>query len=250
MPDATADPIVVLHDVHQSFGPVEVLKGVSFSVAKGGVVCIIGPSGSGKSTLLRCINGLVPIDSGRIRVAAFDVHTLTTDREKIALRKEVSMVFQQYNLFPHKTALENVMMAPIHVLNENRNEVRERAIALLAKVGLAAKRDAYPGELSGGQQQRVAIARSLAMRPEVMLFDEVTAALDPETVKEVLNTIRELAREGMTCILVTHEMRFAREIADEVHFTDGGTIVESGPPAELFDHPKKDRTRAFLSQIL
>ena len=250
MPDATADPIVVLQDVHQSFGSVEVLKGVSFSVAKGGVVCIIGPSGSGKSTLLRCINGLVPIDSGRIRVAAFDVHALRTDKEKIALRKEVSMVFQQYNLFPHKTALENVMMAPIHVLNENRNEVRERAIALLAKVGLAAKRDAYPGELSGGQQQRVAIARSLAMRPEVMLFDEVTAALDPETVKEVLNTIRELVREGMTCILVTHEMRFAREIADEVHFTDGGTIVESGPPSQLFDHPKKDRTRAFLSQIL
>ena len=250
MPDATAGPIVVLQDVHQSFGAVEVLKGVSFSVAKGGVVCIIGPSGSGKSTLLRCINGLVPIDSGRIRVAAFDVHALRTDKEKIALRKEVSMVFQQYNLFPHKTALENVMMAPIHVLNENRNEVRERAIALLAKVGLAAKRDAYPGELSGGQQQRVAIARSLAMRPEVMLFDEVTAALDPETVKEVLNTIRELVREGMTCILVTHEMRFAREIADEVHFTDGGTIVESGAPAALFDHPKKDRTRAFLSQIL
>jgi polar amino acid transport system ATP-binding protein len=250
MPDATADPIVVLQGVHQSFGTVEVLKGVSFSVAKGGVVCIIGPSGSGKSTLLRCINGLVPIQSGTIRVAAFDVHALRTDKEKIALRKEVSMVFQQYNLFPHKTALENVMMAPIHVLKENRNDVRERAIALLAKVGLAAKRDAYPGELSGGQQQRVAIARSLAMRPEVMLFDEVTAALDPETVKEVLNTIRELVREGMTCILVTHEMRFAREIADEVHFTDGGTIVESGPPSQLFDHPKKDRTRAFLSQIL
>jgi polar amino acid transport system ATP-binding protein len=250
MPDATADPIVVLQGVHQSFGTVEVLKGVSFSVAKGGVVCIIGPSGSGKSTLLRCINGLVPIQSGTIRVAAFDVHALRTDKEKIALRKEVSMVFQQYNLFPHKTALENVMMAPIHVLNENRNDVRERAIALLAKVGLAAKRDAYPGELSGGQQQRVAIARSLAMRPEVMLFDEVTAALDPETVKEVLNTIRELAREGMTCILVTHEMHFAREIADEVHFTDGGTIVESGPPSRLFDHPKKERTRAFLSQIL
>jgi polar amino acid transport system ATP-binding protein len=250
MPDATADPIVVLQGVHQSFGTVEVLKGVSFSVAKGGVVCIIGPSGSGKSTLLRCINGLVPIQSGTIRVAAFDVHALRTDKEKIALRKEVSMVFQQYNLFPHKTALENVMMAPIHVLKEKPDEVRERAIALLTKVGLAAKRDAYPGELSGGQQQRVAIARSLAMRPEVMLFDEVTAALDPETVKEVLNTIRELVREGMTCILVTHEMRFAREIADEVHFTDGGTIVESGPPSQLFDHPKKDRTRAFLSQIL
>jgi len=243
-------PIVEVRDVHQAFGSVEVLKGVTFSVAKGGVVCIIGPSGSGKSTLLRCINGLVPIESGTIRVADFDVHRLVTDKEKIALRKEVSMVFQQYNLFPHKTALQNVMMAPIHVLNERPDEVRERAIALLTKVGLAAKRDAYPGELSGGQQQRVAIARSLAMRPEVMLFDEVTAALDPETVKEVLNTIRELAREGMTCILVTHEMRFARELADEVLFTDGGTIVESGPPSALFDHPQKERTRAFLSQIL
>ena len=250
MPQSNAEPIVVLSDVHQSFGTVDVLKGVSMSVAKGGVVCIIGPSGSGKSTLLRCINGLVPIRSGSIRVADFEVHELRTDKEKIALRKEVSMVFQQYNLFPHKTALENVMMAPIHVLKEDPKEVRERSLALLAKVRLAEKRDAYPGELSGGQQQRVAIARSLAMRPEVMLFDEVTAALDPETVKEVLNTIRELVAEGMTCILVTHEMRFAREIADEVHFTDGGTIVESGPPAELFDHPKKDRTRAFLSQIL
>jgi polar amino acid transport system ATP-binding protein len=248
--DGTPGPIVEIVDVHQSFGSVDVLKGVSMRVAKGGVACIIGPSGSGKSTLLRCINGLVPIRSGSIRVATFDVHRLHTDAEKIALRKEVSMVFQQYNLFPHKTSLENVMMAPIHVLKEDPAEVRARALALLAKVRLAEKRDAYPGELSGGQQQRVAIARSLAMRPEVMLFDEVTAALDPETVKEVLNTIRELAGEGMTCIIVTHEMRFAREIADEVHFTDGGTIVESGPPAELFDHPRKERTRAFLSQIL
>ncbi|MBU6485397.1 MAG: amino acid ABC transporter ATP-binding protein [Betaproteobacteria bacterium] len=250
MPDANAQPIVEVRDVHQSFGAVEVLKGVSLTVAKGGVVCIIGPSGSGKSTLLRCINGLVPIQRGSIRVASFDVHALRTDSEKIALRKEVSMVFQQYNLFPHKTALQNVMMAPIYVLREKPDEVRARAIALLTKVGLAAKQDAYPGELSGGQQQRVAIARSLAMRPEVMLFDEVTAALDPETVKEVLNTIRGLAQEGMTCILVTHEMRFAREIADEVHFTDGGRIVESAPPAELFDRPKMERTRAFLSQVL
>src|SRR5487761_1950442 len=221
MPEANAQPIVAVHDVHQSFGEVEVLKGVSFTVAKGGVVCIIGPSGSGKSTLLRCINGLVPIQRGSIRVASFDVHALRTDKEKIALRKEVSMVFQQYNLFPHKTALQNVMMAPIHVLREKPDEVRTRAIALLTKVGLAAKQDAYPGELSGGQQQRVAIARSLAMR-----------------------------QEGMTCILVTHEMRFAREIADEVHFTDGGRIVESAPPGELFDRPKVDRTRAFLSQVL
>jgi polar amino acid transport system ATP-binding protein len=250
VPEATAAPIVDIRDVHKSFGHVEVLKGVSLAVPKGGVVCIIGPSGSGKSTLLRCINGLVPIDRGSIRVADFDVHRLKTDQEKIALRKEVSIVFQQYNLFPHKTALENVMMAPVHVLREDKDEVRQRAVALLKKVGLSAKADVYPGELSGGQQQRVAIARSLAMRPEVMLFDEVTAALDPETVKEVLNTIRELAQEGMTCMLVTHEMRFARELADVVYFTDGGVIVESGPPVELFDRPVKDRTRAFLSQIL
>ncbi len=250
MPAGTSEPIVVIDAVHKSFGQVEVLKGVSMSVPKGNVVCVIGPSGSGKSTLLRCINGLVPINQGSIRVAGFDVHTLTTDHQRIALRKEVSMVFQQYNLFPHKTALQNVMMAPIHVLREPKAEVRERALALLAKVGLSAKTDVYPGELSGGQQQRVAIARSLAMRPQVMLFDEVTAALDPETVKEVLNTIRELALEGMTCVLVTHEMRFARELADVVYFTDGGVIVESGPPAELFDRPVKERTQAFLSQIL
>jgi polar amino acid transport system ATP-binding protein len=243
-------PIVSVQDVHQSFGTVEVLKGVSMDVPKGGVVCIIGPSGSGKSTLLRCINGLVPINRGSIRVAGFDVPRLKTDKEMIALRKEVSMVFQQYNLFPHKTALQNVMMAPIHVLREDSAKVRERALALLDKVGLAAKADAYPGQLSGGQQQRVAIARSLAMLPEVMLFDEVTAALDPETVKEVLNTIKALAQDGMTCMLVTHEMRFAREIADTVYFTDGGVIVESGPPGDLFDRPQKDRTKAFLSQIL
>ena len=252
MPSATeaAEPIVAIRDVHKYFGKSEVLKGVSFEVPKGGVVCVIGPSGSGKSTLLRCINGLVPINRGTIRVASFQVHELKADAEKIALRKEVSMVFQQYNLFPHKTAIENVMMAPVHVLKENPEEVRARAVALLAKVGLSAKQDEYPGELSGGQQQRVAIARSLAMRPEVMLFDEVTAALDPETVKEVLNTIRELANEGMTCILVTHEMRFARELADTVHFTDGGVIVESGSPAQLFDHPEKERTQAFLSKVL
>ena len=242
--------IVSIRDVHQSFGAVEVLKGVSMEVPKGNVVCIIGPSGSGKSTLLRCINGLVPINTGSIRVADFAVDKLRSDKEKIALRKEVSIVFQQYNLFPHKTALENVMMAPVHVLKENKAEVRERAVSLMKKVGLADKSDAYPGELSGGQQQRVAIARSLAMRPEVMLFDEVTAALDPETVNEVLNTIRELAEEGLTCMLVTHEMRFAREIADTVYFTDGGVIVESGPPADLFDRPQVDRTRAFLSKIL
>ncbi|MGH8820513.1 MAG: amino acid ABC transporter ATP-binding protein [Rhodoferax sp.] len=250
MPEKDSQPIVSVRAVRKSFGSGEVLKGVSLEVPKGAVVCIIGPSGSGKSTLLRCINGLVPVDAGAIRVGYFDVQDLTTDKQMIALRKTVSMVFQQYNLFPHKTALQNVMMAPIHVLHEDKGEVRMRATALLKKVGLEAKADAYPGELSGGQQQRVAIARSLAMRPEVMLFDEITAALDPETVKEVLNTIRELAEDGMTCMLVTHEMRFAREIADTVYFTDHGVIVESGPPRELFDRPVEERTRAFLSQIL
>ena len=247
MPD---QPIVSVKDIHKSFGAVEVLKGVSFDVAKGEVVCIIGPSGSGKSTILRCINGLIPIDAGSIRVANFQVEKLKADRDIIALRKEVSIVFQQYNLYPHKTALANIMMAPVHVLKEDPQEVEARAIQLLAKVRLTEKAKSYPGELSGGQQQRVAIARALAMRPEIILFDEVTAALDPETVKEVLVTIRELADEGLTCILVTHEMGFAREVADHMYFTDGGVIVEQGPPAEFFSQPKHERTRAFLSQIL
>lgn len=245
-----AQPIVSLREVHKSFGNVEVLKGVTLDVRKGEVICIIGPSGSGKSTALRCINGLIPIDSGEIRVGDFPVHKLRSDREKIALRKEVSIVFQQYNLFPHKTALQNVMMAPLQVLKEDKAEVEGRAYALLKKVRLEGKEHGYPGELSGGQQQRVAIARALAMRPEVMLFDEVTAALDPETVKEVLNAIRDVAEEGMTCILVSHEMGFAREVANEVYFTDGGVIVEHGSPDDLFSNPQHERTRAFLSQIL
>jgi polar amino acid transport system ATP-binding protein len=241
-------PIVSLKDVHKSFGAVEVLKGVGFDVAKGEVVCIIGPSGSGKSTLLRCINALVPIEKGSIRVEGQEVHDPNLD--KLALRRKVGMVFQQYNLFPHKTALENVMMAPIHVLKENRQEVEARAYRLLKKVRLEGKEASYPGELSGGQQQRVAIARSLAMNPAVMLFDEVTAALDPETRKEVLVTIRELAEDGMTCLLVTHEMGFAREVADHVYFTDRGVIVEHGPPAEFFVSAQDPRTRQFLSQVL
>jgi len=243
-------PIVRLVDVHKSFGPVEVLKGVSLDIAKGEAVCVIGPSGSGKSTLLRCINGLIPVDRGELYVGPHAVHRLRTDRERVALRKDVSIVFQQYNLFPHKTALENIMMAPVQVLKQPRNEVEERAHALLAKVRLQGKESSYPGELSGGQQQRVAIARALAMRPSVMLFDEVTAALDPETVNDVLLTIRQLVEEGMTSILVTHEMGFAREVANHVYFTDHGVIVEDGPPAELFAHPKHDRTRAFLQQVL
>jgi polar amino acid transport system ATP-binding protein len=245
----TADqPLVSIRDVHKSFGAVEVLKGVSLDVAKGEVICIIGPSGSGKSTLLRCVNALVPIDRGSILVEGQEVHD--PKLEKLALRRKIGMVFQQYNLFPHRTALQNVMMAPIHVLKQNRSEVEARARALMKKVRLEGKEGAYPGELSGGQQQRVAIARSLAMNPDIMLFDEVTAALDPETVKEVLVTIRELAAEGMTCMLVTHEMGFAREIADHIYFTDHGVIVEHGEPGAFFAEAKDPRTRQFLSQIL
>jgi len=250
IPEAAASPIVRLIDVHKSFGTVEVLCGISFDVGKGEAVCIIGPSGSGKSTLLRCINGLVGIDRGEIHVGSHAVHRLHKDAEMVALRKDVSIVFQQYNLFPHRTALDNVMMAPVDVLKQPKAEVEERAFALLAKVRLTGKEKNYPGELSGGEQQRVAIARALAMRPQVMLFDEVTAALDPETRKEVLVTIRQLIEEGMTSILVTHEMAFAREIAHHVYFTDKGLIVEHGPPARLLSDPQKKRTRAFLEQIL
>ena len=243
-----SQPIVSIRDVHKSFGELEVLRGVSFDVMKGEVVCIIGPSGSGKSTLIRCVNALNTIDRGSIRVEGQEVHD--PDLDKLELRRKVGMVFQQYNLFPHKTAIENVMMAPVLVLKEPKEQVEERARALIRKVRLDGKEDSYPGELSGGQQQRVAIARSLAMRPDIMLFDEITAALDPETVKEVLVTIRELAEEGMTCILVTHEMGFARELANHIYFTDRGVIVEHGPPATFFTDAKDPRTREFLSQIL
>jgi polar amino acid transport system ATP-binding protein len=241
-------PIVSCRDVHKSFGSLEVLKGISLDLMKGDVVCVIGPSGSGKSTFIRCINALTPMDGGSIKVEGQEVNDPRLD--KLALRRKVGMVFQQYNLFPHKTALENVMMAPIKVLKEDRAAVEARARALIRKVRLEGKESAYPGELSGGQQQRVAIARSLAMRPDIMLFDEVTAALDPETVKEVLVTIRQLAEEGMTCILVTHEMGFARELADHIYFTDRGVIVEHGPPTTFFKEAKDPRTREFLSQIL
>ena len=224
------------------------LSGVSFDVMKREVICIIGPSGSGKSTLLRCINALVPIDRGSILVEGQEVHDAKLD--KLALRRKVGMVFQQYNLFPHKTALQNVMMAPIHVLKQDRREVEERARRLLAKVRLVGQ---------GGGLSRRAVGRPAAARrhrpqprhePRVMLFDEVTAALDPETVKEVLVTIRELAEEGMTCIIVTHEMGFAREVADHIYFTDRGVIVEHGPPKEFFANASDARTRQFLSQIL
>ncbi len=241
-------PMVSIKDVHKSFGDLEVLKGVSLDIMKGECICIIGPSGSGKSTLIRCVNALNDIQSGSITVEGQEVNNPELD--KLELRKKVGMVFQQYNLFPHKTAIENIMMAPIHVLKQDEQEVEKRARKLIKKVRLEGKENNYPGELSGGQQQRVAIARSLAMNPDVMLFDEVTAALDPETVKEVLVTIQDLAEDGMTCILVTHEMGFAREVADHIYFTDRGVIVEHGPPATFFDDAKDPRTKEFLSQIL
>lgn len=241
-------PMISAKDVHKSFGDLEVLKGITMDVMQGDCVCIIGPSGSGKSTFIRCINALNDIQAGSIKVEGLEVNDPNLD--KLELRKKVGMVFQQYNLFPHKTAIENIMMAPTLVLKQDPAEVEARAHELIKKVRLGGKESSYPGELSGGQQQRVAIARSLAMHPDVMLFDEVTAALDPETVKEVLVTIQDLAEEGMTCILVTHEMGFAREVANHIYFTDRGIIVEHGPPDTFFDAATDPRTKEFLSQIL
>src|SRR3954462_2177755 len=221
-PWTTDQPLIRMRDVLKSFSTLTVLNGVSLDVAKGEVICVIGPSGSGKSTLLRCINALVPIERGSILVEGQEVNDPKLD--KLALRRKVGMVFQQYNLFPHKTALQNVMMAPIHVLREDKAEVEARARRLIRKVRLEGKESAYPGELSGGQQQRVAIARSLAMNPDVMLFDEATSALDPVLTKEVFKVVRELASEGMTMLLVTHDMDFARDIADRVIFMEGGVV--------------------------
>jgi polar amino acid transport system ATP-binding protein len=239
---------IKLHDVYKSFGNSPVLRGVSLEIAKGEVACIIGPSGSGKSTILRCINALTPVDQGFIQVG--DIQVTSKGLDMVVLCHRVGMVFQQYNLFPHKTVLQNVSMAPIQVLKQKRADVIDRARALLEKVKLVHKADAYPGELSGGQQQRVAIARALCMQPEAILFDEVTAALDPEMVGEVLTVIRDIAREGMTCVIVTHEMGFAREAANHVYFTDGGLIVEAAPPARFFSDPQDERTRSFLSKVL
>jgi polar amino acid transport system ATP-binding protein len=246
--DTNSGAFIKLHDVYKSFGTAPVLRGISMEIAKGEVVCIIGPSGSGKSTVLRCINALTPVDQGFIEVAGIQVTSKKLDM--VALCHKVSMVFQQYNLFPHRTVLQNVTMAPIQVLKQNRKDVEARARGLLDKVQMGHKADAYPGELSGGQQQRVAIARTLCMQPEVILFDEVTAALDPEMVGEVLAVIRTIAAEGMTCVLVTHEMGFAREAANRIYFTDRGVIVETGPPDIFFSNPQDDRTKSFLSKIL
>jgi ABC-type polar amino acid transport system ATPase subunit len=251
-----AEAMLRLAGVHKSYGHLEVLKGVDLDVAKGEVVCILGPSGSGKSTLLRCVNLLEPPEQGEIFLEGKDIckgpgsGTGEQSWNLDFVRQRVGMVFQQFNLFPHKTALENVTMAPRRVLGKNRAEAEEKATALLERVGLADKLDQYPERLSGGQQQRVAIARALAMEPHVMLFDEVTSALDPELVKEVLDTMRELASEGMTMLVVTHEMGFAKEVGDQVVFLDAGVIVEQGKPADVLDNPQQERTKKFLGLVL
>ena len=239
---------IQLEDVYKSYGDQPILQGISLSVRRSEIACLIGPSGSGKSTLLRTLNALTPVDSGRIEVCGIRVDDSQLDVP--GLRRHVGMIFQSYNLFPHLSVLDNITLAPIQVLGQSRQEAEAYAIELLAKVRLENKQGAFPGQLSGGQQQRVAIARSLAMRPDVMMFDEVTAALDPETVKEVLNTIRDVAASGMTCLIVTHEMRFAREIADTVYFTDGGRIVEKGDPELIFSRPADPRTQRFLERVL
>jgi polar amino acid transport system ATP-binding protein len=240
------------------FGRLTVLNGVNLSVKRGQVVVIIGPSGSGKTTLLRCINHLEKIDSGRIYIEGQMIGyrevngRLVEDSEATIahIRSQIGFVFQRFNLFPHLTALENVIEAPIHVLHQPRDEVTKRAMALLEKVGLAEKANVFPHKLSGGQQQRVAIARALAMNPKLMLFDEATSALDPELVGEVLKVMRQLAEEGMTMVVVTHEMGFAREVANDVIFMDQAVIVEEGPAEQIFDNPQNERTRTFIGMIL
>ncbi len=251
-------PMVQVEDLHKRFGALEVLRGIDMTVGKGETVVIIGASGSGKSTFLRCINSLEAVDRGRVVVDG----TLVGYREDGARRRplpprviarqraSIGMVFQRFNLFPHMTALQNVTEAPLHVRGLSRRRATEQALVLLDKVGLADKAKSYPNQLSGGQAQRVAIARALAMEPKVMLFDEATSALDPELVGEVLLVMEDLARSGMTMLVVTHEMHFAREVADEVYFMDGGVICEQGKPEDIFEHPRKERTRAFLRAVL
>jgi polar amino acid transport system ATP-binding protein len=251
-----AEAMLRLEGIHKSFGQLEVLKGVDLQVEKGEVVCILGPSGSGKSTLLRCVNLLEPPEEGEIFLEGQDIckgpgsGTGEQSWNLDFVRQRVGMVFQQFNLFPHKTVLQNVTMAPETVLGKPKGEATATATALLERVGLADKLNQYPERLSGGQQQRVAIARALAMEPHVMLFDEVTSALDPELVKEVLDTMRELAEEGMTMLVVTHEMGFAKEVGDQVVFMDGGVIVEQGDPKQVLDNPREPRTQKFLGLVL
>jgi polar amino acid transport system ATP-binding protein len=250
------EAMVKLEGIHKRYGALDVLKGVDIEIGKGEVVCVLGPSGSGKSTLLRCVNLLEPPEQGEIFVEGNDIckgpggGSGEQGWKLDFVRQRVGIVFQQFNLFPHKTALENVTLAQERVLGRSKEEARAKATELLERVGLGDKLGQYPETLSGGQQQRVAIARALAMDPQVMLFDEVTSALDPELVKEVLDVMRELAEEGMTMMVVTHELSFAREVADRVIFMDGGVIVEEGPPEEVLENPKEERTKQFLGLVL
>jgi polar amino acid transport system ATP-binding protein len=240
--------MIVMRGVRKRFGALEVLKGIDAEIAKGEVVCVIGPSGSGKSTILRCINGLERYEEGEITI---DGQKVDSDAASIvSIRTQVAMVFQRFNLFPHRTALENVVEGPIYVQGEPRAPATERGRELLASVGLAEKELAYPAQLSGGQQQRVAIARALAMRPKAILFDEPTSALDPELVGDVLGVMRKLAEAGMTMVVVTHEISFAREVADRVLFLDGGVVVEQGPARQVLNHPQHARTQDFLRRVL
>ncbi|MFW6323717.1 MAG: amino acid ABC transporter ATP-binding protein [Desulfovibrionales bacterium] len=248
MTDKTADPIIRIENLHKSFGKLEVLKGIDLNIRSGEVVVIIGPSGSGKSTLLRCINRLEDITSGRMMVDGFDLYDKKTNLNMI--RTEAGMVFQQFNLFPHMTALENVILGPLKVRNMDKAAAKKLGREILVKVGLDDKADVYPEQLSGGQKQRVAIARSLALGPKIMLFDEPTSALDPELVGEVLDVMKQLVREGMTMVVVTHEMGFAKEVADRVIFMDEGIIMEEGTPKEFFSNPKNKRLQSFLGKVV
>jgi polar amino acid transport system ATP-binding protein len=258
MPSTGGRPMIQIEDLHKHFGSLHVLRGIDLSVAVGEVVCIIGPSGSGKSTLLRCINHLEIAEQGRIRIDGELVYRdevaggfrARSNRAIAAVRAQVGMVFQHFNLFPHLTVVGNIIEAPVHVLRKPKNEARRRALELLAQVGLGDKAEAYPEELSGGQQQRVAIARALAMDPKAMLFDEVTSALDPELVAEVLTVMRDLAHLGMTMLVVTHEMNFAKQVASRVIFMDHGVIVEEDVPERMFGAPRESRTRDFLRTVL
>ncbi|MGX6444824.1 amino acid ABC transporter ATP-binding protein [Neobacillus sp. K501] len=240
--------MIQVKNLKKSFGKNEVLKDINVAVKPQEVVVVIGPSGSGKSTFLRCINLLETITDGHIYIEGVDLADKKTDINKV--RTEVGMVFQQFNLFPHKSVIENIMLAPMKVRKVSAEQARKKGLALLRKVGLEEKADAYPDSLSGGQKQRVAIARALAMEPKIMLFDEPTSALDPEMVGEVLEVMKQLAKEGMTMVVVTHEMGFAREVGDRVIFMDGGLVVEENLPTELFDNPQEERTKAFLSKVL
>jgi ABC-type polar amino acid transport system ATPase subunit len=250
IPVAAGAEMLRLDNIHKRFGSLEVLRGVSLDVDRGEVVCVIGPSGSGKSTLLRCINLLEPPDRGRILLEGREITGKSTADDRDFVRRRVGIVFQQFNLFPHKSAIENVQLAQEKVLGRPADVAEGKAQALLARVGIADKMDEFPDRLSGGQQQRVAIARALAMDPHVMLFDEVTSALDPELINEVLDVMRELAEEGMTMVVVTHEMGFARGVADHVVFMDEGVIVEEGPPHEVLGNPREERTKRFLGLVL